>query len=305
MADGDSGQRRPKVFHVNGSFPHYYSERGVARGDEVDPRIGAMRPDWFHGRRCLDIGCHQGNVALAIGRRWCCASIVGIDIDADLIARAQATLSRLAGESASAQGAPAAAPPPSSGARSEAPAPATVGGKRAADGSAKAAPPCPAEQEVPVALAVQMGLVAPRQALAQPAPPFPHNVRFAAVDVARAEGAFADGSFETITCLSTSKWIHLNGGDGAIKALFAQVHRMLTAGGAFVFEPQPWTSYRRKKHVSEAARSNYAQIELRPERFVEYLVDVVGFRAVEEIKVEYGAAVSKGFASRPLFLLLK
>ncbi|KAJ1619887.1 Bicoid-interacting protein 3-domain-containing protein, partial [Pavlovales sp. CCMP2436] len=287
--------------HTNGSFPRYYSERGVSSEHALDPRIRAMRPDWFNGRRCLDIGCHQGNVCLALARRWCCASVVGFDIDEKLIARAQSTLARTrVGHSLSEPAAAAAAP--DGGAE---PAPtregAQVGVKRAADGSTRSAP----QGSLPVALALSLGLVAPAWRLAAPAPLFPHNVRFEAADFTQASAVLASGSLDTILCLSTSKWVHLNGGDRAIKAFFAEVYRLLAEGGVFVLEPQPWSSYRRKKHVSETARAHYAQIRLRPERFPEFLVDHIGFRAVEQIKVEYDALVSQGFASRPMYLFVK
>ena len=239
-------------------------------------------------------------MTLAIGKRWCCASIVGVDIDPVLVERARAALARLKVELVPVAFAPAAAP----AAASEAPA-AAVSKKRRADGSAKPTAAAPPPRPYPVALALQMGLLAPARALVSPAAVFPHNVRFEAADATRAAELFADGSFETIMCLSTSKWVHLNGGDAALMALFAQVYRMLADGGAFVLEPQPWSSYRRKRHVSDASRAHYPQIRLRPERFEEYLIDTVGFRAVEQVRVDYGASVSKGFASRPLFLFIK
>jgi 7SK snRNA methylphosphate capping enzyme len=150
-----------------------------------------------------------------------------------------------------------------------------------------------------------MGLVAPATSLAMHPSLFPRNVQFRVVDATRAGRVFGVDSFETILCLSTSKWVHLNGGDQAIIALFEQVYRMLADGGIFVLEPQPWGSYRRKKHVSDVARGNYGRIKLRPEQFPAYLIDYVGFRAYEEIRVEYDASVSKGFANRPLYLFIK
>ena len=51
------------------------------------------------------------------------------------------------------------------------------------------------------------------------------------------------GSFDTVVCLSVSKWVHLNGGDEALQALFARVWRLLAPGGRFLLEPQPWRSY--------------------------------------------------------------
>jgi 7SK snRNA methylphosphate capping enzyme len=49
--------------------------------------------------------------------------------------------------------------------------------------------------------------------------------------------------FDTICAFSVTKWVHLSGGDAAIKALFRKAHALLAPGGAFVLEAQPWRSY--------------------------------------------------------------
>lgn len=85
-------------------------------------------------------------------------------------------------------------------------------------------------------------------------------------------GHHAAESYDVISCLSTTKWVHLNGGDAALKQLFARVHALLRPGGCFLLEPQPWASYRKRKRVSERARRNFESIELRPEGFSDYLM---------------------------------
>ena len=60
------------------------------------------------------------------------------------------------------------------------------------------------------------------------------------------------GSFDTITCFSVTKWVHLNGGDEALQALLAKVYTLLAPGGRFILEPQQWVSYKKavRKPVS-------------------------------------------------------
>jgi len=53
--------------------------------------------------------------------------------------------------------------------------------------------------------------------------------------------------FDTIMCLSTSKYIHLNFGDQGINALFLKVYHQLESGGHFILEPQQWKSYKKEK----------------------------------------------------------
>jgi SAM-dependent methyltransferase len=61
------------------------------------------------------------------------------------------------------------------------------------------------------------------------------------------------GRFDTIMCLSVTKWVHFNWGDDGVKRLFKQVYNALYPEGIFVLEPQPWRSYRKvfKKPVCD------------------------------------------------------
>lgn len=40
---------------------------------------------WFHGKRCLDIGCNEGVITLAAVQRFAPLSMLGVDIDEGLI----------------------------------------------------------------------------------------------------------------------------------------------------------------------------------------------------------------------------
>ena len=43
---------------------------------------------WFANRRCLDIGCNEGLVTLAVATRFGAASMLGVDLDEHLIRNA-------------------------------------------------------------------------------------------------------------------------------------------------------------------------------------------------------------------------
>lgn len=43
---------------------------------------------WFANRRCLDIGCNEGLVTLAVAARFGAASMLGVDLDEHLIRNA-------------------------------------------------------------------------------------------------------------------------------------------------------------------------------------------------------------------------
>lgn len=101
---------------------------------------------------------------------------------------------------------------------------------------------------------------------------------------------------------SVTKWIHLFHGDEGIKTLFQRIYEMLSPGGRFVFEPQPWKSYHKRKFTSAVTSANYDKIELRPKDFPRFLIESVGFRSCEFLQVCQTSA--KGFR-RPVYVAQK
>lgn len=52
--------------------------------------------------------------------------------------------------------------------------------------------------------------------------------------------------FDVIFCFSTIKWVHLTFGDAGVKALFLKAGEQLVRGGLFIFDSQPWKSYKKE-----------------------------------------------------------
>ena len=48
-------------------------------------RVQVLDRRWFHGKRCLDIGCNEGVITLAAVQRFAPLSMLGVDIDGGLI----------------------------------------------------------------------------------------------------------------------------------------------------------------------------------------------------------------------------
>ena len=102
---------------------------------------------------------------------------------------------------------------------------------------------------------------------------FPFNVEFRAEDVLNLEISTAD----VVLAFSVTKWIHLNGGDEAVKRLFFQVKKFLNPGGIFLLEAEEWKGYKLKKNLTREIRRNFEAIRFRPSQFSDYLVETLGF----------------------------
>jgi len=76
-------------------------------------------------------------------------------------------------------------------------------------------------------------------------------VSFRTADWTRTEIPEDAEHYNVVIAFSISKWIHLNGGDEALKAFFRRVYDVLEPGGIFVLEPQAWETYAKAKRMDE------------------------------------------------------
>lgn len=56
--------------------------------------------------------------------------------------------------------------------------------------------------------------------------------------------------FDTVLCLSLTKWIHLNWGDAGIKRLFHRIFAHLRPGGYLILEAQSFQSYSKRRKIT-------------------------------------------------------
>ena len=74
------------------------------------------------------------------------------------------------------------------------------------------------------------------------------------------------------------------------------------SGGTFILEAQSFSSYKKKKKLTERIFSNFQDIKLRPENFTDFLLHDVGFTRSDVVAVPSHS--SKGF-QRPLQIFSK
>jgi len=126
-----------------------------------------------------------------------------------------------------------------------------------------------------------------------------YDIQFLCEDYLEKEDG--DQKYDVILCLSVVKWIHINFGDDGVLKLFNKVFNQLSENGRFIFEPQPWSSYKKKYFVTEEAKKNWFSIQIYPDDFISYLTDI-GF--VVESVVQPIESVG-GFKYREIYVMSK
>ncbi|OQR72951.1 7SK snRNA methylphosphate capping enzyme-like [Tropilaelaps mercedesae] len=272
-----------------GNYNRYYGYRNGADGDS---RLPLLKRKWFENKVCLDIGCNVGHVTLSVARDHAPRQIIGMDIDPALIRIARKNVRHYVHEE-NVQGRWF----PDSCAITFGPiAMAPVGGAEAGPYSNRTS------TRHQSAGASNRDGASTSSSQVGPAP-FPYNIFFTRGNYVLDDDDLLDTQheeFDTIMCLSTSKWIQLNFGDEGLKRTFKRVYRQLRPGGRFVFEPQPLSSYH--KFCTPEHRENFRKMQLKPDEFPDYLTREVGFASCKILGV--GNHGAKNF-QRPLFLLRK
>uniref|UniRef100_A0A672KS29 RNA methyltransferase n=1 Tax=Sinocyclocheilus grahami TaxID=75366 RepID=A0A672KS29_SINGR len=280
LGAGKTPQQRHRTQHrfQCGSYSRYYGYRTPSLN--ADPRLAVFKPEWFRGKKVLDVGCNTGHVTLAIARHWGPERVLGVDIDGALVHVARQNLryflSELHGLDESGRMW------------------AGEGSEVKAGGQMGLAPLMglqlglcgQALHRFPVSFTRCRGPIATVPIMPHVPGLFPCNVYFLKGDyVPDSDEAVMSQSaeYDVILCLSLTKWVHLNYGDAGIQRLFHRIYRHLLPGGVLILEPQPWSCYSRRKRLTEVTYRNYRSIRLKPDQFSSFLTAEVGFSSYELI----------------------
>ncbi|XP_050960990.1 7SK snRNA methylphosphate capping enzyme [Labeo rohita] len=270
-------KRRTQRSFQYGSYSHYYGYRTPSLTS--DPRLVVFKPEWFRGKKVLDVGCNTGHVTLAIAKYWSPERILGVDVDDALVQVARQNLryflSELRGLDESGRS--------RSGEGSEVEAGGQLG---LAPLMGLQLDHSLALRRFPVSFTRCRGPIAAPPIMPHVPGVFPSNIHFLKGDyVPDSDEAVASqcAEYDVILCLSLTKWVHLNYGDAGIQRLFRRIYRHLSPGGVLILEPQPWSSYSRRKRLTEVTYRNYRSIRLKPDQFSSFLTTDVGFSSYELI----------------------
>ncbi|XP_063698055.1 7SK snRNA methylphosphate capping enzyme bin3-like [Culicoides brevitarsis] len=308
-----------------GNYDRYYGYRHLNEFMDVRLKVFLKNPQLFKEKDVLDIGCNVGLLTIEAGKELHPKSIIGLDIDKNLISRARKNLSmyvRVPGSDAK----KAENPQEETAKEENSSKKPQKGGKNsnrrynrrnsrydkskhrqdlAGNSEAKA-------QFFPMSFPLCLGRIPKSVAEVETmpddaaSPAFPDNVFFRTANyVPKDENQLSAETqqYDLILCLSVTKWIHLNFGDAGLKLAFKRMFNQLRPGGKLILEAQNWASYKKKKNVSETVKENYAAIRFFPKKFNEYLLSSeVGFSHSYPLGIP--RHLNKGF-SRPIQLFVK
>ncbi|XP_043706420.1 probable RNA methyltransferase At5g51130 isoform X1 [Telopea speciosissima] len=268
-------KRKRKEVAIFGNYRNYY---GYRTGDlKEDPRLMVLKKEWFEGKDCLDIGCNQGLITISIAKKFFCRSICGIDIDAHLVETANWNLRRIAKMD------------------------------KASCGSSDANRSKLSEGVNGLEHNITASLNEEKTNLVRDSNPLQEPNLFDVVCFRKenfiSSWRSCSEAYDTILCLSVTKWVHLNWGDDGLITLFTKIWRLLRPGGILVLEAQNWKSYKSNHQVSEIATFNFHNVLIPPSHFQEILLDKIGFRTVENITASLPG--STGGFNRPIFVFCK
>ncbi|KAK0077310.1 hypothetical protein PV325_004110 [Microctonus aethiopoides] len=271
--------RQKDARYQYGNYDRYYGYRNPHH--DIDPRLNvfSQRKELFFGKDVLDIGCNIGHITLSVARDFAAHSVTGIDIDRKLIGIARRNIKHYVN---------------------------CVRSPASNEDAGNKNSECDTSF-FPMSMPINYGPIdVPGFGKNKDYKGFPYNVTFVQGNYVLEDDSLLmseQPQFDTILCLSITKWIHMNFGDAGLKQTFKRIHAQLRPGGVLVLEAQSWPSYGKKKNLTERIYRNYHSIEFFPQKFTQYLLSSeVGFTKCEVVSIP--PHPSKGF-QRPIQLFTK
>ncbi|CAO3650289.1 unnamed protein product [Cunninghamella blakesleeana] len=263
---------------IYGNYANYYKLRRSTT-DPFDVRLSLLEKSMFENKKILDIGCNSGNVTIVIGKYCKPQHILGVDIDEQLINKANSLLKTVYSLQ-----------------------------KQDEDDNGNAISGVEKIMEdinfrahyFPKSMSSMFGY------LPSAVPPtfktnhFPFNISFKTGNWLEMDTI--ENQYDIILAFSITKWIQLHNGDEGIKLFFQKIYKSLNDGGILVLEPQNFATYGKRAKLSKEMKEILENIKLRPEDYHDFLLKEIGFSEFKSFGTTN--ADSKGF-DRPLTLYFK
>ncbi|KAI1292412.1 hypothetical protein EDD11_008781 [Mortierella claussenii] len=221
----------------------------------VDLRLKFLEPDWFRGKKVLDIGCNAALLTVFIALHFKPVRIQGVDIDPSLIGKAQSfvlkTFSQISPHA------------------------------YRQDGVDSTQDDVPYESYFPKSMHRMHGFLPVPEATSQTRALFPHNIELRIADWVTEQGSQEANAeqWDVVIGFSLTKWVHLHHGDAGLKQFFKKIYNSLAPNGILLLEPQAYATYAKRKKITAEMLQTYEGIVFRPEQFQEYLLSSeIGFK---------------------------
>ncbi|KAI3637526.1 hypothetical protein MIR68_004175 [Amoeboaphelidium protococcarum] len=330
-------QRKELNPNVRGNYTQYYGFRlpyqqhkihsgDVYEASSCDERLRYLPKECIQNMKVLDVGCNTGYLTHVIARSMSPACIMGIDIDPDLIKRAQWDLLN---KSSQMKPSRIRVTSDQSNLLDQVD---VLRDSSDLDKDAMVTGTGDHLNYFPLSMPILFGpipivqdqvhqiaddqVVQMDTDLQQSPSQYPNNIYFEAWDILAPavkksnSQLFTHAPYDTVLAMSVTKWIHLYGGDADIRRFFKTIYNMISPGGVFIIEPQGWSSY--KKYFSHS-RYTEQDLHLRPWKedadeyqlptFWDILINEVGFKQGKVIKA--ANPQGKAFEKRPIWMFRK
>lgn len=239
-----------------GNYNRYFGFNSLDEFTDVRLKIFKRHAFLFRDKDMLDIGCNVGHMTIAVARKLNPKSIMGIDIDKNLISRARHNISLYVKI-------PTATVQDDDQPQKKQHRMKSYHHKNRRDKQHN-------DDYYPISFPIcyrGIPFVDATNATNENVPPtdaikeanaiagqqFPNNVYFRTMNYVVPDESMLSGDtqqYDLILCLSVSKWIHLNFGDVGLKMAFKRMFNQLRPGGKLILEAQNWASYKKKKKLT-------------------------------------------------------